>query len=243
MLMDRYFKEINTQVEKIYTQQKKNIQEISRKVANSIEKGGILHVFGSGHSHMIAEDIFFRAGGLVCVNAMLEESLMELNVGRSTVLERLSGYANVLLTGYDLRADEVIVIVSNSGINAVPIELALECKNKGLYVVALTNMEHSLQATSRHSSGKRLFEVADVVLDNCGVFGDATISYDDSGCKIGPTSTFGGILIVQALIVAVVEELVKRGIVPPVLVSANQDGGDGHNRELVSRYKERIRYL
>ncbi len=243
MLMDQYFKEVHTQVEKIYTEQKEVIQEVSRKIADSVEKGGILHVFGSGHSHMIAEDVFFRAGGLVCVNAMLEESLMELNVGRSTVLERLSGYARVLLTGYDLRAGEVIVIVSNSGINAVPIELALECKNKGLYVVALTNMAHSLKATSRYSSGKRLFEAADVVLDNCGVYGDATISYDDSGCKVGPTSTMGGIFIIQALMVTVVEELVNKGIVPPVLVSANRDGGDGHNRELVSRYKERIRYL
>lgn len=243
MLVDEYVKQIEAQVKKIHRTQKDHIQEIAVKIADSIEQGGILHVFGSGHSHMIAEDVFHRAGGLACVNAMLEPSLMELNVGRATLLERLSGYAQVLLNGYDLLPGEVIVVVSNSGINAVPIEIAMECKQRGMFVVALTNMDHSLQTSSRHPSGKRLFEVCDMVLDNCGVYGDATIRYLDHPQQIGPTSTIGGILIIQSLTVAIVEELVRRSYDPPVLLSANRDGGDGHNSQLIARYKERIRYL
>lgn len=243
MLIDQFLQEVKDQIARIEMTQKERMLEAAQIIAESIEQGSILHIFGSGHSHMIAEDAFFRAGGLVCVNAMLEESLMEFNRGRSTILERLGGYAEVLLRGYDLRAGEVIIIISNSGINAVPIEMALECKARGLTVVALTNMAHSLQATSRHSSGKKLYEVADIVLDTCGAFGDATIPFDDSGQHIGPTSTISGVLIIQAITVAVIEELVKKGVTPPVLISANRDQGDGHNRELVARYKDRIRHL
>lgn len=243
MLLDQYIQTVQEQLDRIHNTQKDKIAIIAGKIADSIEADGIMHVFGSGHSHMIAEDVFHRAGGLACVNAMLEPSLMELNVGRSTVLERLSGYADVLLAGYDLRPDEVIVVVSNSGINAVPIEVAMACKKRGLFVVALTNMDHSLNTVSRHVSGKKLYEVADIVLDNCGTFGDAALSYGDSGQKMGATSTIGGIAIIQALTVAIVDELSSRGVNPPVLISANRDGGDGHNRELIDRYRNRIRYL
>ncbi|WNR42720.1 SIS domain-containing protein [Paenibacillus roseipurpureus] len=243
MLIDKYFETLHAQLTQIQETQQDKISDIAVKIADSIEAGGIMHVFGSGHSHMIAEDVFHRAGGLACVNAMLEPSLMELNVGRATLLERLSGYADVLLTGYSLQPGEVIVVVSNSGINAVPIEVALACKKLGMFVVALTNMEHSLQTASRHESGKKLYEVADIVLDNCGVHGDAALSFDDNGNKTGATSTIGGIAIIQALTVAIVDELCRRDVSPPVLISANRDGGDGHNRELIDRYRNRIRYL
>lgn len=243
MLLNTYIETLHALLTQIQDTQQDKITEIAVKVADSIETGGIMHVFGSGHSHMIAEDVFHRAGGLACVSAMLEPSLMELNVGRATSLERLSGYADVLLTGYNLLPGEVIVVVSNSGINAVPIEVAMACKELGLYVVALTNMDHSLKTASRHESGKKLYEVADIVLDNCGVYGDATLSFDDSENKTGATSTIGGIAIIQALTVAIVDELCNRDVVPPVLISANRDGGDGHNRELIDRYRNRIRYL
>nr|WP_240548359.1 SIS domain-containing protein [Paenibacillus lignilyticus] len=241
--MDQYIRVVQEQLDYILETQRGKITEIAGKIAESIAAGGIMHVFGSGHSHMIAEDVFHRAGGLACVNAMLEPSLMELNIGRATLLERLPGYAEVLLTGYDLRPGEVIVVVSNSGINAVPIEVALACKQRGLYVVALTNMDHSMKTTSRHESGMKLHEVADIVLDNCGVYGDAVLSYDDGGQKMGATSTIGGIALIQALTVAIVEVLQTSGYKPPVLISANRDGGDGHNQKLIDRYRSRIRYL
>lgn len=259
LLMDQYIAAIEKLVHTAGTKQKQVILKAAERIADSIEEGGILHVFGSGHSHMIAEDLFHRAGGLICVNAMLEPSLMELNIGRATQLERLSGYADVLLGGYDLKAGEVILIVSNSGINAVPIEMALACKKRGLYVIALTNMDHSKRVESRHPEGLKLYEAADLVLDNGGVYGDAIISYGQgmgsvigaggqpfeagASLRVGPTSTIGGILVVQTLMMAVTEALLQRGVEPPVLVSANTAGGDEHNRAYISRYRDRIRYL
>lgn len=242
-LIDDYLEALEKQLNKVCLSQKGTIKKAAQTISKSIVNDGVLHVFGSGHSHMIAEDVFHRAGGLICVNAMLEESLMEINIGRTTQLERLTGYANVLLTGYDLRAGEVIIIVSNSGINAVPIEMAMECKRRGLYVIALTNMDHSSKAISRHTSGKKLYEIADLVLDNCGVYGDAILSYDRSSTKVGPTSTIGGIIVIQTLMIAIVEELLEKEYPPPVLVSANTEGGDMHNKELIARYYNRIKYL
>ncbi|MCD9023227.1 sugar isomerase domain-containing protein [Cohnella silvisoli] len=241
MLIDQYLQKIAALTEAIGATQSETIRRVASLIADSVEKGGVLHVFGSGHSHMIAEDVFHRAGGLACVNAMLEPSLMELNVGRATELERLSGYAKVLLSGYDLRAGEVIVVISNSGINAVPIEVALECRERGLHVIALTNMDHSRQAASRHHSGVKLFEVADLVLDNCGVYGDAVLQLEHSQ-QFGPTSTIGGLIVMQSVAAAVVDELIKRKMDPPIFLSANREGGDEHNGELFSRYKDRVRY-
>lgn len=220
------------------------IERVAKKISDSIAEGGVLHIFGSGHSHMIAEETFHRAGGLACINAMLEESLMEINAGgRATLLERLTGYGEVLLSGYDLRPGEVIIVISNSGMNAVPIEIAMECKQRGLFVVALTNLDHSHKVESRHPSGRKLYEVADDVLDNCSVYGDAEQQLDGFEQRIGPTSSVGGITVIQALISAICEELLSRGHVPPVFISSNRQGGDEHNQRLVNQYKDRVRYL
>src|SRR5699024_2465098 len=110
------------------------------------------------------------------INAMLEESLMELNFGRPTLLERLEGYGDILLSGYTMYPGEVIIVISNSGINPVPIDIAMRAKQKGLFVVALTNKKHSESVYTRHSNGKRLLDIADEVLDNCCDYGDTTLT-------------------------------------------------------------------
>lgn len=241
--MGKYLAVVRQMIDKLENTQSPAIRKVAARAAESIAQGGVLHVFGSGHSHMIAEDAFNRAGGLACVNAMLEPSLMEINVGRTTMLERLPGYADILLSTYDLRPGDVIVVVSNSGINAVPIEVALTCKQRGLFVVALTSVNHSQHMASRHTSGQRLMEIADEVLDNGGVYGDAAIELDGLPQKTGATSTIMGVTIIQLLTVAVMEELLRRGIEPPVLISANGTGGEEHNRRVTECYKHRVKYL
>ncbi|MFC4597544.1 sugar isomerase domain-containing protein [Cohnella hongkongensis] len=219
------------------------ISPAARAIADSIERGGVLHVFGSGHSHMVAEDVFYRAGGLACVDAMLEFPLMELNVGRSTEMERLHGYAEVLVSGYRLEAGEVAVVVSNSGINAVPIEVAQACKSRGLTVVAIVSKRHSESVASRHRDGLKLTDVADVVIDNCGVPGDAALATGgDFPVGYGPTSTLTGILIMQMIVAEVVSLLEARGFKPPMFSSANGHGAEG-NAELVRAHQKRIRYF
>lgn len=238
-----YAQHILKLVQTISESQLAEIKKVAKAAADSIAKGGVLHVFGSGHSHMAAEDVFYRAGGLACVDAMLEFPLMEFNVGRSTRMERLHGYADAIVSGYRLEAGEVAVIVSNSGINAVPVEVALACKAKGLTVAAIVSRRHSEAVESRHRDGLKLTDVADIVIDNCGVPGDAALETGGpSPVRYGPTSTLAGILIMQMIVAEIVTLLKDRGIVPPLFTSANQPGSEG-NDAFVKAYRERVRYF
>jgi uncharacterized phosphosugar-binding protein len=133
-----------------------------------------------------------------------------------------------------------MIVISNSGINPVPIEMAMLAKEAGLIVVAITSRAHSQSVNSRHSSGKRLYEVADIVIDNRGVPGDAAIPLPSVNFKSGATSTVAGTAIVQAIVVQAAALLAERGITPPVFISANLPAGDAHNRELVSRYRSHL---
>ncbi len=158
-------------------------------------------------------------------------------------MERLPGVASVLLDRHDLREGEVLIVVSNSGINAVPVEIAIEAKQKGLFVIALTSLAHSRKVPARHASGKRLFEVADLYLDNCGETGDAAVVYPGWNGKVGPTSAVAGIFLINQIICRVVERYLAEGLTPPVYVSANLPGGDEHNRRLEEQYRMRITLL
>lgn len=231
-------------IETIERTQGEALERAADAVFRSLRAGGVLHVFGSGHSHALAEEAFHRAGGLVPVNAIQEVFLTPLTPpALSGQLERLPGLARLILDTHDLRPGEVLMVISNSGINAVPVEVALEGKARGLTVVALTSEHHSLVVESRHPSGKRLLEVADIVLDTCGQPGDATVSYDGFAGRVAPTSLLAGSYLINSLVCLVVERYLAEGLVPPVYMSANLPGGDEHNRALEARYRGRIRGL
>jgi len=191
-------------------------------VADAVGNGHKFWAFGTGHSHLIAEELYGRAGGLADVRAVLEPGLM-LHEGllKSSLLERLTGLADVLLQTNDLAADDVVLIASNSGRNAVPVEFAAGARDRGLKVIALTSMAHSTATASRAPGGQRLFELADVVIDNCGVPGDALIEVDGSPERTGATSTMVGAMLVQALTVEIVAKLTERGEPPNILRSLN----------------------
>ncbi|MEV8376925.1 SIS domain-containing protein [Kribbella sp. NPDC056861] len=191
-------------------------------VADALVGGKTFWVFGTGHSHLIAEELYGRAGGLASVRAVLEPGLM-LHEGlrKSSLLERLGGLAEVLLQVNEIAAGDVVLVASNSGRNAVPVEFAQGAREVGAKVIALTSMAHSAAVESRAPSGLRLFELADVVIDNCGVPGDALIEIDGSPEKTGSTSTVVGALLAQALTVEVVSLLAGRGHTPDVLRSLN----------------------
>jgi uncharacterized phosphosugar-binding protein len=213
-------------------------------VFQSLRQGGVLHVFGSGHSVAVAQEAFHRAGGLVPVNLIQEAVLSPLTPPAvSGRMERLPGVASILLNRHDLRAGEILIVVSNSGINAVPVEMALESKQRGLFVIALTSVSHSKAVPPRHSTGKRLFEVTDLCLDNCGEEGDATVTYPEWGGKVGPTSVVAGTFLMNRLTSGVVERFLAEGLSPPVYMSANLPGGDEHNRRLEEQYRGRISLL
>ena len=200
------------------------IVQAGKVIADAIAQGGTLHIFGTGHSHMLAEELYIRAGGLACVNAILEPSLMlHEDPARATELERQEGLAAEILVKHEMRAGDVLIVVSNSGRNPVPIEMALLAKERGLVVIALTSLVHSQAVASRHPSGRRLFEVADIVLDNGGDVGDAMLEVEGLPTKACPTSTVIGAAILNAVVAVIIEELLSMGVVPPVLVSSNVD--------------------
>jgi uncharacterized phosphosugar-binding protein len=191
-------------------------------VADALAAGQTFWVFGTGHSHALAEELYGRAGGLADVRAILEPGLM-LHEGlqKSSLLERLPGLADVLLETNPLASGDVVLIASNSGRNAVPVEFALGARERGVKVIALTSIAHSTAVTSRAPSGLRLFETADVVIDNCGVPGDALITVPGIPEPTGATSTLVGALLLQALTVEVVNRLTSQGHTPNILRSLN----------------------
>jgi uncharacterized phosphosugar-binding protein len=228
-------------LDRIEATQDKALGAAADAVFASLKAGGVLHVFGSGHSHAVAEEAFHRAGGLVPVNLIQEAFLTPLTAPRkSGRLERVSGIAAVLLEASGVKSGEVLLVISNSGINAVPVEMALEGKARGLTVIALTSVAHARATASRQASGKRLFEVADCVLDNCGEVGDAAVAYPKLEARVGPTSLLAGVYLLNSLVCRVVERFLDAGLTPPIYLSANVPGGDEHNRVLEARYRDRI---
>jgi uncharacterized phosphosugar-binding protein len=189
---------------------------------------------------MAAEEIFHRAGGLCCINAIIDPALSG-HGPFGTALERTPGYIPVLLSQYDFRAGEHLIVISNSGINAAPVEAALYGKEHGLVVTAITSLTHSRSVASRHSSGKKLYELADHVIDNCGPAGDALLEVPGVEERICATSTVTTALIMNMLMAEVVGRLVAAGMTPPVLRSANLPGAAKTYQERCADLERRIR--
>lgn len=231
------------------------IDNIEKNGADSIEKTASvfkdalinnksIFLFGTGHSHMLAEELFYRAGGLACFKPVLYEPLMlHVSASESTAIERKEGIAEMLFSEYGMKKDDVILIISNSGRNSAIVDMALLCKNSGMTVVALTNLKHTFSQNSRHKSGKRLCEIADITLDNFGCVGDACLDIDGIDGKVCPTSTVAGALILNSVVAETIEMCLNEGFVPEHFAGANVDGGDEANAKLLEKYKKEIKHL
>ena len=236
-----YLKNLYTLLEKLENTQEEIIDQVAAVCADSIANGGLLYFFGTGHSHMIAEEPFYRAGGLACVYPILETDLMlHEGASKSSGYERLEGLGNLVVSNAGLGKGDVLFIASNSGRNCAVIDAAMEAKKRGAITVAITSMNHTTQVASRHSSGLNLYQVCNYVLDNGGELGDASVELDGLGQKIAPTSSVMDITLVNLILVNTVELLLKKGIKPPVFMSANTDAGDEANRDILKTYKARI---
>jgi uncharacterized phosphosugar-binding protein len=230
-----YYAKVTEVLARIDETQMTQIQEAAGMVAESIAQDHILYLLGGGHSLMVAAEAYHRAGGLAPVDIIHDKSF-----GRA---ERCQGYAKQLLDWYNPAPGSVVIIITNSGRNALGIETALECKERGVKTIAVTSLDHSSAADSRHPSGKRVFEIADIVIDNCGILGDAILDVEGVMGKICPTSTIAGALIVDMIMAQTVQNLVDRGMTPPVFISANVDGGDEHNKKVFAKYQKYIKGL
>lgn len=233
----RYFAHAQAKMREVLDHELPNIQKAADFVTESCKQGGRFYVFGTGHSHMVAEELYLRAGGLALVHGILPPELMLHEMAnKSTYLERIEGYSQALAELYRIEEKDTVMVISNSGRNAVPVEMCLAAKAKGAKVIALTSMQHSANCTSRHSSGQKMYEIADVTIDNCAEQGDASFRIEGLDSAVGPTSSITGIAIAQALVCQVVDNLVQAGIEPPVFKSSNVDGGDEHNNRMFAQY-------
>ena len=241
---DAYLGQVGAMIERLQEEQVGSIREAGRLVAEVLRADRLVHVFGTGHSHMLAEEGLYRAGGLAPVNAILESGLM-LHEGAavSTRLEKLPGLAPIVADKYGFEEGDLLVVVSNSGVNAAPVEIASLAKEAGLKVLAISSVAYSKSVEPKPGVSARLYEIADLTLDNLGEPGDAVIEVDGTGLKVGPTSTVIGAALLNAVFVEATCALASEGMEPPVYRSSNMAGAPEHNRRLVERFGGRIRHL
>lgn len=232
-----YFDNLNALIARTQKTQADAMERAARQIADSLKGGGMIYTFGTGHGHLLALEVFYRAGGMARVCPIMDEKLMlHISAAGSTLEERCEAWVPVLLERYPIKAGDVLISASNSGRNAVPVLLAREAQKRGAFVIALTSMNHTSAVSSRNSLNLRLFETADLVLDNGGVLGDASVSFED-GAMVGPTSTAVGAAILQAIVCRVKELSLEEGFEADFFKSSNVDGGDEWNDRLIERYK------
>ncbi len=245
MSAERFLDILSEKLAVVRSQESEAIAKAAEALADRVSGGGLIYVFGCGHSAALSMDLFYRAGGLMLVHPIFDDRVVLTHrpVTETTEWEQKEGWAGELLEQAGARAGDALVVFSTSGRNGAPIDVALGGKNAGLTVIAVTSRAYAGSLPSRHSSGKRLHEVADFVLDNHVDPGDAAVSLAGIEQKVGPTSTALSSAVAQALMVEVVARLLARGEVPPVYVSANIPGGMDQNQTVLSRYRDRIRFL
>lgn len=237
-----HLKEILDNIERT---QFEKIDKASETIASAIENGNTIYVFGASHAGILAEELFYRTGGLALINPIFNPTLM-LNTKPVTItslMERLEGFGDIVLSSVPIKSNDVLIIHSVSGRNSVSIEMALKAKEMGVKVIVITNLNYSKSTISRHSSMKLLYEIGDIVIDNCGDFEDSSIKIEGLEQKVAPTSTAIGAAIVNSIVIGVVEKLIQKGITPPIFHSANVDGGDEFNKMIFEKYKDRITYI
>ncbi|WP_066189607.1 MULTISPECIES: SIS domain-containing protein [Gracilibacillus] len=243
--MKDYHAKITEALDWILEKEENEIGEAATCMADAVMAGQSIYLFGASHAGIVAEDAFYRAGGFALFNPIFSPSLM-LNVEPVTLtsqLERLEGYGDILLDAKPVKAGDVLFIHSVSGRNPVAIDMALAAKERGVTVISLTNVTYSKQVSSRHSSGKRLFEVSDIVIDNGGEPGDAVVSIQSLSQKVAPISTIVGSYTIHSIVLKMIEIFEQKGTDIPIFRSANLDGGDDYNAGLFDRYQDQIHYM
>jgi uncharacterized phosphosugar-binding protein len=240
----QYIENVQNLITRVLETQMDRIDEAGAIVAEAVMKNGFVYTFGTGHSHMMAEELFYRAGGLARIYPILEDALMLHNGAiKSTEMERLAGYAELILARYECNEKDCLIIASNSGRNPVNIEMVKAAHKRGMKVIGLTNLIHSKAQKSRHISGLKLYQIGDVVLDNQGCLGDASVYIPEIDRNIAATSTSLGAMILQSVVISAVERMIEKGHIPEIFSSSNLDEGDEINDKILSGYRAFVKPL
>lgn len=239
-MIDRYYEELTAVLAAVKNTQRDAMNRAASMVADTLKADGIVYIFGCGHSHLLALDCFYRAGGLANVSAILDTDLMLHNgAAKSSVMEKMQGLAPHVLRRYGVTEKDTLIVVSTSGKNAVPVEMAQTAKAQGIPTVAVVSSAYF----NDKSDLPKLYECADLYIDNCVPHGDAVMAVDGIGAKMGSVSTAAGSFILQSVLLEAAAIAARDGATVPVYQSGNVDGGAAYNQSLIDAYLPRIKHL
>ena len=240
---DQYFDAVHDVIADIRSQEGEPIAAAADLLAATLRRDGLLYVFGCGHSHLVEEELFYRAGGLAPVCPMFDTATMlHEGAAKSSLIERQSGYASLVADRYPLGEKDCLLVASTSGINPFAIEMAQIARARGAAVIGVSSFAYRAKP-SRHPEGLHLPDVCDVCIDNHVQVGDASVPVRADGTKAGPTSSIATLLIANLVVLAACERLRAAGQEPEVFLSGNCEGSGEHNAELVRRFSARVRSL
>ena len=249
LLMDRYYNEVLGIINEIRATERENILKAARVVADHVKQDKLVYVFGpGGHSNLAAMEIFFRAGGLMHINAILNQETM-LNTGalKSMQVERLPGYGKIVVEDYNIGEGDLLWIVNAYGINSATIDAALTAKSRGARVIGVSSVEHAttcpIDHPARHPSKKNLHDIVDIAIDCKVKLGDATLEIPNFPQKIGALSTYANAYVMNCVVIEAINMMVNEGINPPVWRSGNCPGGDEWNNQFLDRFRNCVRCL
>ena len=241
--INRYFQAVKELEARIVESQRERLIEVAQKMAETTQNDQRIFLFGTGHSHMLAEEGFYRAGGLANVVPMLVEHLMLHHMPTlGSRLERTPGLADMILERYAPEPGEMLFVFSNSGVNRLPVEMAMRARERKLFVVGVSSLAYARQAPLSEL-GLRLDQSVDLALDNGGLPGDALLELENFPWRVGPSSTVMCVLLWNCLVCETARLLAESGITPPVFVSLNVAGAAEHNQALLEKWRSRNIHL
>lgn len=241
--LDHYLQAMSELQTRVVEGQRAKLLETAQRMAETIRRDQRIFLFGTGHSHLIAEEGFYRAGGLANVVPMLVEHLMLHHLpSLGSRLERTPGLADMVLERYAPKPDEMLFVFSNSGVNQLPVEMASRARERGLFVVSVSSMEYA-RVAPLSDLGVRLDQSVDLALDNGGIPGDALLELEGFPWRVGPSSTVVCALLWNCLVAETARLLLESGLEPPIFVSLNVPGAEEHNSALLAKWRPRSIHL
>lgn len=239
-MLESYYEKLSYVLRAIKDTQSEKISSAAELVAETIKADGIIHIFGCGHSHLLGLDCFYRAGGLCNVSAMLDTDLMLHNgAAKSSKMEKMSGIAESIFERYCVSDKDTLIVVSTSGKNAVPVEMAKTAKARGIKTIALCSSAYFGDSAPKNM----LHTNCDIYIDNCVPHGDAVMDITGNAAKMGSVSTAAGSFILQALLLEGAEGAAKSGAEVDIYMSGNVEGGSEFNKGFIKKYLPRIKHL
>jgi uncharacterized phosphosugar-binding protein len=244
-----YLTAITQLLGRIEEEEREPIAAAAEVLADRIAADQVVHVYGpGGHSNLASQEIFFRAGGLMHVSAILDEgTLLSNGALRSMAVERTPGYGRIVIENAGLGAGDVLLLVNAYGINAVLIDAAITAREQGVRTIGVSSRRHAEQTApdhpARHPSGANLHDLVDVAIDTKVPVGDAVIDLDGLPERVGAVSTFANAFALNSLVLRTLDVLLARGVTPPIWRSGNAPGGDQANARFLQDFRDRVKWL